>query len=330
MATFNPTSNKVFHYVGLQSEYASLSSELQKQVIFFCTDTEGVHKGAIIHDGKVYGSQLQVSDIGVINSVSYDPATNKINIILSNGQIKEVTLPLASASTDGLMSKTGFTKLERIETGAQVNVIETLDIEGTMQTITGKNVTLDTYKKTTIDEKINAAVSSLYKIKGTKATITEVLSLTDAVVGDVWNVTAAFTLSSKKYPAGTNVVYIGKGATNEEKWDCLGGTVDLSPYVTSESMNTSLNSKVDKIEGKFLVSNTEITKLVELKSQSELDIDIAIAKKAGDDAQVTANQNTNAINSLKGNVTEDYNSMEKIEHKVKELETSNVWYSVTQ
>lgn len=67
-----------------------------------------------------------------------------------------------------------------------------------------------------------AAVGNAYRVKGTKATIAEVTALTSKAVGDVWNVTAEFTLNSKKYPAGTNVVWTGS------EWDPLGGTVDIA------------------------------------------------------------------------------------------------------
>lgn len=67
-----------------------------------------------------------------------------------------------------------------------------------------------------------AAIGNAYRVKGTKATIAEVTALTTKAIGDVWNVTAEFTLNSKKYPAGTNVVWTGS------EWDPLGGTVDLA------------------------------------------------------------------------------------------------------
>ena len=67
-----------------------------------------------------------------------------------------------------------------------------------------------------------AAVGNAYRVKGTKATIAEVTALTTKAIGDVWNVTAEFTLNSKTYPAGTNVVWTGS------EWDPLGGTVDLA------------------------------------------------------------------------------------------------------
>lgn len=92
---------------------------------------------------------------------------------------------------------------------------------------------------------------SVYKVKGTKATIDEVLAVEDATIGDVYNVTAAFTLNSQKYPAGTNVVFVGPGEEGEPdpsaqaQWDALGGTVDLTPYATTSFVNSELAKKAN-------------------------------------------------------------------------------------
>ena len=93
----------------------------------------------------------------------------------------------------------------------------------------------DVYTKAQADSaitaKVNAAVASVYRVKGTKATIAEVTALTNVKSGDVWNVTAEFTLGGKKYPAGTNVVALAdKSAADAANWDALGGTVDMAGH----------------------------------------------------------------------------------------------------
>lgn len=91
----------------------------------------------------------------------------------------------------------------------------------------------ETYTRAEIDAKVSGAAGAVYRVKGTKATIAEVLALTDAIVGDTWNVTAEFTLGGKKYPAGTNVVCVtatSESAHADANWDALGGAVDLTPY----------------------------------------------------------------------------------------------------
>lgn len=78
--------------------------------------------------------------------------------------------------------------------------------------------------------------------------ISEVIAITNAVVGDVYNVEAEFSVGGKKYPAGTNVACIKNTSTTEHteaNWDPLGGTVDLSAYATKAEMNSGLNSKIN-------------------------------------------------------------------------------------
>lgn len=135
----------------------------------------------------------------------------------------------------------------------------------------------DVYTKAQADSaitaKVNAAVASVYRVKGTKASFGEVAQLTNVKCGDVWNVTAEFTLSGKTYPAGTNVVALAdKSAADSTNWDALGGTVDLAGHtaemkswangqfagkayeakVTTNTQNiSSLTTRVTAAEGKF-------------------------------------------------------------------------------
>ena len=92
-----------------------------------------------------------------------------------------------------------------------------------------------------LNDKISA-LGSVYRIKGSKTDISEVLALTDAKVGDAWNVTNAFTFGGKPYPANTNVVCLVATSTSdhdENNWDPIGGTVDLSPYARKSDVEAS-------------------------------------------------------------------------------------------
>jgi hypothetical protein len=98
-----------------------------------------------------------------------------------------------------------------------------------------------------LSDRING-LGNVYKYKGTKPTISEVIAITNAVVGDVYNVEAEFSVGGKKYPAGTNVACIKNTSTTEHteaNWDPLGGTVDLSAYATKAEINSGLNSKIN-------------------------------------------------------------------------------------
>lgn len=133
------------------------------------------------------------------------------------------------------------TKLEGIEAGAQVNVLEGVQVNGTDLTITNKKVNVDLSNYAT-----KADISSVYKYKGTVSTYADLPS-SGQTVGDVYNVETADATHDIK--AGDNVAWDGTA------WDVLAGVVDLSNYVTTTAMNTALEGKVDKVEGKGLSTN---------------------------------------------------------------------------
>ena len=92
-------------------------------------------------------------------------------------------------------------------------------------------------------------MGSVYRVNGTKTNLSDVLALTNAKVGDVWNVTNAFTLGGKPYPANTNVVCITATSSSdhdEGNWDPLGGTVDLSTYVPKSDIVDNLSTSDSK------------------------------------------------------------------------------------
>lgn len=94
-----------------------------------------------------------------------------------------------------------------------------------------------------------SGLGNVYRVKGTKTNLSDVLALTNAEVGDVWNVTNAFTLGGKPYPANTNVVCITATSSSdhdEGNWDPLGGTVDLSTYVPKSDIVDNLSTSDSK------------------------------------------------------------------------------------
>lgn len=170
------------------------------------------------------------------------------------------------------------TKLGTKANSADVYTKSQVYTKGEIDTKLGaKANSADVYTKAQADSaitaKVNAAVASVYRVKGTKATIAEVTALTNVKCGDVWNVTAEFTLGGKKYPAGTNVVALAdKSAADAANWDALGGTVDMAGHtaemkswangqfagkayeakVTTNTSNiSSLTTRVTAAEGKF-------------------------------------------------------------------------------
>ena len=95
-----------------------------------------------------------------------------------------------------------------------------------------------------------SGLGNVYRVKGTKSTIEEVYDISaDAKLGDVWNITSAFTIGGKPYPANTNVVCIAEWSTSttpQNNWDPLGGTVDLSTCVPKSDIVDNLSTSDSK------------------------------------------------------------------------------------
>lgn len=120
-------------------------------------------------------------------------------------------------------------------------------------------------------------LGNVYRVKGTKGTIEEVYGISaNAKLGDVWNITSAFTIGGKLYPANTNVVCIAEWSTSttpQNNWDPLGGTVDLSTYVPKSDIVDNLltsDSKKPLSAKQGLALATMITELEDNKETYQL------------------------------------------------------------
>lgn len=74
----------------------------------------------------------------------------------------------------------------------------------------------------------------------------------------------------------------------------------LADYAKTTDVNTALDTKVDKVIGKSLVSNIQIAKLEELNDQATITASIADAKKAGTDAQTSISSHTSDTSNPHG------------------------------
>lgn len=146
-------------------------------------------------------------------------------------RVADVNNTLTDSSTDRPLSAAMGKKLqnEKLAKTDVVNNLTTTDTSKALSAAQGK----------ALNDKISG-LGNVYRVKGTKTNLSDVLALTDAKVGDVWNVTNAFTLGGKPYPANTNVVCIAATSTSdhdENNWDPIGGTVDLSPYAKKSDIS---------------------------------------------------------------------------------------------
>ena len=136
-------------------------------------------------------------------------------------------------------------KLEGIDAGAQVNTIEIIKINGTTQTVSGKEVDLD------LSEYVKGTdVASALSYKGSVNSFSN-LPTTNLKVGYVYNIANAggTDVNGTAIKAGDNVCYNGSG------WDVLSGTVDLSNYVLTSNLTTTLTNYVQKDGSKVLSTN---------------------------------------------------------------------------
>lgn len=137
-------------------------------------------------------------------------------------------------------------------------------------TSTSTSETLSAAQGKALNDKISA-LGSVYRIKGSKTNISEVLALTDAKVGDAWNVTNAFTFGGKPYPANTNVVCITATSTSdhdENNWDPIGGTVDLSPYAKKSDISYTTDLPDSLVVPQTIGGINEGTKVSDLEGST--------------------------------------------------------------
>jgi hypothetical protein len=119
-------------------------------------------------------------------------------------------------------TETEKTKLQGIAAGAQVNVIETIKVNGAAQAVSDKaiNIDLSVYA-------LKSDMSSALDWKGTKASVSE-LPESGNKTGDMWHV------------ADKSAEYVWNGTS----WEGVGSIVDLSEYYTKTETNTAITNAV--------------------------------------------------------------------------------------
>lgn len=145
-------------------------------------------------------------------------------------------------------------------------------------------------KISSVNNNIGSVAGSVYRPKGS-ITFAGLRALTSATAGDVYNVTDAFTLGSKSYPAGSNVACLKSFSSavtpDETYWDVLAGFVDLSPYAKTSEVNT--------IKGNLEKSISD--------NVSTLTSKVGTAQTTANKASSAASTNTGEITKIKTRVS---------------------------
>ncbi|QOR59457.1 hypothetical protein [uncultured phage cr85_1] len=182
------------------------------------------HKGVLFID-TVSGNTMVKYEDGGDTFQLYIPSSD-------SRSIERLTITVSSNKVTGLTT---------------ISHLTVDDIRNTL-TSTETNKALSAAQGKALNDRISG-LGNVYRVKGTKTNLSDVLALTNAGVGDVWNVTNAFTLGGKPYPANTNVVCITATSSSdhdEGNWDPLGGTVNLSAYVPKSDIVDNLSTSDSK------------------------------------------------------------------------------------
>lgn len=179
---------------------------------------------------------------GGITEVSLDI----IPVVELNGQVLKTLADYFSA--DGTFITEGINIVKTAQDGTLINVIS---ITENGITIGNDTVITQTYfntQKGLIEQDIAAAeqsakdyadslVSSVYTVKGSKDTYSDLVAIQNPKTGDVWNVKAEIknTQTDTVIPAGTNFVW------NGTEWDPLGGTFDVSNFYTKSEVEAKIS-----------------------------------------------------------------------------------------
>lgn len=197
---------------------------------------------AKIADNNV--TTTKIADGAVTNDkLGSDISTDKINV--GNGDVSG-TLSAKIKSMDSIIA--GKAEAEH---GTHV----TYGGNGSATTVSRSDHNHDSVyiKPNDVDTKINIALGSVLKYKGTKTTTAQ-LPTSGNATGDVWNISSACEASGAlpKVNAGDNVAW------NGSSWDVLAGTVDLSSYYTEDEVNSELDKKVDKTDSRLTDARTPL------------------------------------------------------------------------
>lgn len=236
------------------------------------------HKGVLFVD-TISGNTIVKYEDGDDTFQLYVPSSDsrsikRLTITVSSNKVTELTTishlivddirnTLTSTETNKALSAAMGKKLqdEKLAKGDVVNNLTTNVASKALSAAQGK----------VLNDKISG-LGSVYRVKGTKTNLSDVLALTNARVGDVWNVTNAFTLGGKPYPANTNVVCITATSSSdhdEGNWDPLGGTVNLSTYVPKSDIVDNLSTSDSKKPLSAKQGLALATMITELKDDRE-------------------------------------------------------------
>ena len=151
--------------------------------------------------------------------VTTGTAVQKADITALGLPGQDTTYELVTADTNGLMSSGQYTKVEGIETGAQVNILEKVSVNGSALAISSKGVNIDLSNYA-----LKTDIASAVEYQGSVDTFAQLP--TNAEKGDMYNVVEADAKNG--IDAGTNVVW------NGTSWDAMAPMITFNGISNAE------------------------------------------------------------------------------------------------
>jgi len=224
--------------LGSMDTMPDASEQNAGKIVLYTGETAGTYVYG--HFYKSNGSdwtEIKIgSDIAVdteLSTTSTNPLTNAATTNALNTKVEKIEGKSLSANdyTDAEKEK-----LAGIAEGAQANVLEVVKLNGETIIIVGKAVNIDLSAYLTIADAdlgrfaLKSDIVGLYKLKG-NITYAEMIALTTAEVGDVYNVTDK---------SGMNYLCTVAKTPGASSWDELGVVVDISGKQNKAVIATTL------------------------------------------------------------------------------------------
>lgn len=251
--------------------------EVYDSATTFATNVKNELNGTI----RTVKSNLETLS-GVVESISTDIGSNYVttgalNTTVTTLEGKISTAQKAATDASSAYTDTQIAAAKEYSDGKLTAATDSLKqiitgVDNKVTALSGNVHTTITNVQTTLTKTINDKIATAYRFQGS-CTYAE-LANKEKVNGYVWNVTDAHD----NVPAGTNYAWSEK----ENKWDALGGTVDLSPYAKTEDVNkkietinqtnTNLQSAIDSVSSatKTLVNEVSAATKANYATKNEL------------------------------------------------------------
>lgn len=201
-------------------------------------NTSGVtagSKGDTTNQTPSWGGTFKVPS-GTVNATGHMTAFADHNVTIPNTE--------ASTSAAGLMSKSDKSKLDGVATGAQVNVIETVKVNGTALAVTGKEVDVSVPTKTSELTNDSGFITQEDVPEGAAASTTTPKMDGTAAVGKE----TAFARGDHVHPTDTSRAPLASPTfTGTPKSTTATKGTNTTQIATTEFVQTAIGDKQDKL-----------------------------------------------------------------------------------